>query len=191
MRDYEEALFWLKDAMLINPCYNATEPNLGLNLSLDKTAIKCYMADTGLLVSHAFSETPAAAADIHRKLLFDKLEVNAGMLVENVVAQMLTAVGRPLFFFTNYAKNNALERMEIDFLLAKKKLGSRHNISPVEVKSGKSYTTVSLEKFCRKYALQLDTPYVFHSGVFKEEKGIQYWPLYMVPLLVKSPAHYS
>ncbi|MBQ6473166.1 MAG: hypothetical protein IJJ33_14365, partial [Victivallales bacterium] len=24
-RDYKEALFWLKDAMIVNPCYNATD----------------------------------------------------------------------------------------------------------------------------------------------------------------------
>ena len=184
MRDYEDALFWLKDAMIVNSCYNSTEPTLGLNLNLDSTALKCYMADTGLLVSHAFNENTMAVDDIHKRLLFDRLEVNQGMLVENMVAQMLAAADRPLFFFSKYDKSNAEERMEIDFLMAKSKIGRARNISPIEVKSGKNYTTVSLNKFRRKYAPQLDTPYLLHTGDLKTQDGILYLPLYMTPLLV-------
>ena len=55
-RDYEDAMFWLKDAMIINPCYNSTEPNIGLKLNTDFMTLKCYMADTGLLISHSFDE---------------------------------------------------------------------------------------------------------------------------------------
>ena len=32
-RDYETAFFWLDDAMIINTCYNTTEPSIGLNLN--------------------------------------------------------------------------------------------------------------------------------------------------------------
>ena len=53
-REYEDALFWLKDAMIINPCFNTTEPTIGLKLNADNTTLKCYMADTGLLISHSF-----------------------------------------------------------------------------------------------------------------------------------------
>ena len=184
LRDYDEALFWLKDAMVANVCYNATEPNIGLSLNMDRTTLKCYMADTGLLVSHAFSENADAAADIHRRLLFDKLEINAGMIVENIVAQMITASGRPLFFFSKYDKNNADERMEIDFLLAKSKIGRRKNISAIEVKSGRKYTTVSLDKFRRKYPSQLDNAYVIHDGDLKVTDGVTFLPRYMTPLLL-------
>ena len=34
-----------------------------------------------------------------------------------------------------------------------------------------------------KYAEQLHTPYVLHTGDFKEEDGITFLPLYMTPLL--------
>ena len=44
-RDYETAFFWLDDAMIINSCYNTTEPNVGLNLNKDTNTMKCYMAD--------------------------------------------------------------------------------------------------------------------------------------------------
>ena len=73
--------------------------------------------------------------------------------------------------------------MEIDFLIAKSKITNRHNISPIEVKSGKNYTLTSLQKFMRKYREQLDTPYVLHTGDLKEEDGIIYLPLYMAGLL--------
>jgi hypothetical protein len=50
MRDYENAFMWLADGMIANPCFNATDPNVGLSLSFDHTTHKLYMADTGLLV---------------------------------------------------------------------------------------------------------------------------------------------
>lgn len=182
-RDYEDALFWLSDAMIVNVCYNSTAPNVGLRLNMDRMTLKCYMADTGLLISHAFDESGIVSEEIYRKLLFDKLEVNQGMIVENIVAQMLAAGGHKLYFYANSSREDALSRMEIDFLIAKSKISSRHNISPIEVKSGKNYTLSSLRKFREKYGEQLHTPYVLHAGDLKEEDGFVYLPLYMTPLL--------
>jgi hypothetical protein len=73
--------------------------------------------------------------------------------------------------------------MEIDFLIAKSRVTSRHNISPVEVKSSKNYTLSSLRKFKAKYAEHLHTPYVLHANDLKEEDGTVFLPLYMTPLL--------
>ncbi|MFR5857664.1 MAG: ATP-binding protein [Clostridia bacterium] len=182
-RDYDDALFWLSDAMIANICYNSTAPSIGLKLNMDRLTLKCYMADTGLLISHAFDENGIVSEEIYKKLLFDKLECNKGMIVENLVAQMLTAAGHKLYFYSNPSRDEVSERMEIDFLIAKSKISSRHNISPIEVKSGKNYTLTSLKKFRNKYAEQTDTPYVLHTGDLKEEDGITYLPLYMTPLL--------
>ena len=182
-RDYDDALFWLSDAMIANICYNSTAPSIGLKLNMDRLTLKCYMADTGLLISHAFDENGIVSEEIYKKLLFDKLECNKGMIVENLVAQMLTAAGHKLYFYSNPSRDEVSERMEIDFLIAKSKISSRHNISPIEVKSGKNYTLTSLKKFRNKYAEQMDTPYVLHTGDLKEEDGITYLPLYMTPLL--------
>lgn len=183
LRDYEDALFWLDDAMIVNTCYNTTEPNVGLGMNRDRPTLKCYMGDTGLLISHAFDENGLVSEEIYRKLLFDKLEVNKGMIVENIVAQMLSASGHKLYFYSTPSAKDSESRMEIDFLLAKSKISSRHNISPIEVKSGKSYTLTSLRKFRTKYAEQLHIPYVIHPGDLKEDDGIVYLPLYMTPLL--------
>ena len=182
-RDYDDALFWLSDAMIANICYNSTAPSIGLKLNMDRLTLKCYMADTGLLISHAFDENGIVSEEIYKKLLFDKLEFNKGMIVENIVAQILTAAGHRLYFYSNPSRDEVSERMEIDFLIAKSKISSRHNISPIEVKSGKNYTLTSLKKFRNKYAEQTDTPYVLHTGDLKEADGITYLPLYMTPLL--------
>lgn len=182
-RDYEDAMFWLDDAMIVNICYNSTEPNIGLRLNMDRLTLKCYMADTGLLISHAFDENGIVTEELYKKLLFDKLEVNKGMIMENMVAQMLTASGHKLYFYSNCSREDKDSRMEIDFLITKSKVSSRHNISPIEVKSGKNYTLTSLRKFMKKYDEQTHIPYVLHTNDLKKEEGIIYLPLYMTPLL--------
>ena len=182
-RDYEDALFWLDDAMIINSCYNTCEPSIGLKLNMDRLTLKCYLADTGLLISHAFDEKGLVEEEIYKKLLFDKLEVNKGMIFENIVAQMLVASGHKLYFYTNSSRSENALRMEIDFLIAKDKIGNRHNISPLEVKSSKNYALASIRKFMEKYHEQLHTPYVLHTGDLKVADSIVYLPVYMTPLL--------
>ena len=73
--------------------------------------------------------------------------------------------------------------MEIDFLLLKSKVTSRHNIIPIEVKSGKNYTLSSLNKCVTAYSESIATPMVIHAADFMQEAGITYLPLYMTPLL--------
>lgn len=181
--DYHDAVFWLTDSMIINPCFNTTEPNIGLNLNRERTLMKCYLSDTGLLISHIFDEKKIMSEEIYKKILFDKLEVNLGMVMENVVAQMLTSAGHKLYFYANSSRDDASSRMEIDFLTAKSRISSRHNISPLEVKSGKNYTLSSLNKFRKKYSEVLHTPYVIHAQDYREDNGIVYLPVYMTHLL--------
>lgn len=182
-RDYKQSFFWLTDAMFVNPCFNSTEPNIGLKLNMERKTLKCYMADTGLLVSHAFDENGIVSEEIYKKLLFDKLSINSGMLMENIVSQMLVTAGHKLYFFSKNSRENAADRMEIDFLIAKSKVTGKHNISPIEVKSGERYTLSSLNKFRKKYAKQTATPYVLHTKDLKEEDGVMYLPLYMTMFL--------
>ncbi len=182
-REYETSFFWLEESQVVNVCWASTEPTIGLGMRLDNSRLKCYMADTGLLVSMAFDERGIVSAELYRKLLLDKLEVNKGMLVENVVAQMLRAAGHRLFFFSQLSRSNSQETMEVDFLIQKPTVTDRHNISPIEVKSGSGYKLSSLRKMRHKYADKLSTPYVIHSQDYKEADGICYLPLYMTPLL--------
>ncbi|MCR4713071.1 MAG: AAA family ATPase [Treponemataceae bacterium] len=178
-RNYESAFLWLEDSMIANICYNSTAPKIGLKMNRDYSAFKMYMADTGLLISHAFDEKEIVSEEIYKKLLFGKLEVNEGMIFENIVAQMLTANDRCLYFYSNPSRNGKDDRMEIDFLLAKSKTTNRHNVSPLEVKSGKRYTLTSLKKFRAKYSEQLDESFVLHTEDLSQKDGITYLPVYM------------
>ncbi len=182
MRDYENAFFWLNEARVVNICYGATEPSIGLNLKMESSSLKCYMADTGLLISMAFDENQIMQDSLYKKFMLDKLEVNEGMLLENIVAQMLRAAGHKLFFYSNYSRE-ADDRMKIDFLVSKPIVTSRHNISPIEVKSTNRYTITSLTKCIRKYGNYLSTPYVIHPSDLTQKDGIVYLPIYMTPLL--------
>ncbi len=182
-RDYDSAFLWLADARVVNVCFSSTEPNIGYKLTRDGNTLKCYMADTGLLISHSFDENGITSSEIYKKLMFDKLEFNEGMLVENIVSQMLVAAGHKLYFFSSYSKEDAEMRMEIDFLVSKAIATSRHNVTAIEVKSGKKYTLNSLEKIKRKYGNMIHKRIVLHALDVKMENDILYLPLYMTPLL--------
>ena len=183
MRDISSPFEWLSESMTVNICHNASDPNVGLKLSEDATALKCYMADTGLLVSHAFSENELAAGEIAARLVLGETDVNCGMIVENVVAQMLRAASQGLFYYSRDDRAEAANRMEIDFLLTRSKVERSRNIIPVEVKSSSRYSTVSLEKFCRKFGPRVAKPVILHpSNVLCKGSAIGL-PLYMAPLL--------
>ena len=183
LRDYESSFFWLSDAKIVNICYNTTEPSIGLGMKTDRVTLKCYMSDTGLLISHAFDENGIVAAEVYQKILRDKLEFNSGMIIENIVAQMLKTSGHKLYFYSNPSIDNKDDRMEIDFLIRKSKVTSRHNIVPLEVKSSQRYTLSSLKKCIEKYSSYITSPCVAHTADLKEENRILFLPLYMTGLL--------
>lgn len=181
--DFAKAIFWLEDAMIINTAYNSTEPNIGLGLNLDDSKRKCYMGDTGLLISLAFNEKQLVDEEIYRKIITGKLEFNEGMLIENAVAQILRSTGHNLYFFSAYSKSSGLDRMEIDFLIAKNEITSRKNICPIEVKSGKNYTLSSLNKIRMKYSGYIGQSYIIHTQDYAEKDDVIYLPIYMAYML--------
>lgn len=183
MREYGDAFLWLKDAMIVNVAYNSTEPTAGLKLSAEYSTLKCYMADTGLLISHAFGSNPKALEGIVRRVMFDSISINEGMLVENAVAQMLVSQDVELFFYARYDKKDAENRMEIDFLLPDAQITRKKHVSAVEVKSENDYTTSSLDKFRRKFGQSISATYVVHPGDIRQQGGILYMPVYMTPWL--------
>lgn len=183
MRSYEDAFFWLSDAFIINCCYNSTAPNIGLRMNENRTSLKCYMGDTGLLLSMAFDSHGQRINDIYRKIIAGKLEMNEGMITENMVAQMLRAAGYRLFFYSRRDNANAENTCEIDFLIPRANINSRHNIIPIEVKSGARYTYASINKIRDKYKSYISTPIILHDKDVYEKDGIQFLPLYMTPLL--------
>lgn len=182
-RDYEGAFYFLEDAGIINIAYNTTEPNIGLGQRLDSNSLKCYMNDTGLLLSMTFNEREIISEEIYKKILFNKLTFNNGMIIENIVAQMLVASKNKLYFFSRNNREDASETMEIDFLLSKSAITSKHNIIPIEVKSSKNYTYSSLNKLISKYKDYLAQPIIIHTSDLKIENNILYLPIYITMLL--------
>ena len=185
MREYEDAFMWLREAMVCNVAYNSTEPNVGLGINAELSTLKCYVADSGLLVSMAFSERQVIAEQVHSRILFDALEFNKGMLVENVVAQMLRTSGHESLYFYSRPRvdGDSSRQMEVDFLLAKAQLSRRHNVIAVEVKSGRKYDHSSLDKFMGRFKQQVYRAYVLHSKDVQKKGDIVYLPLYMTPLV--------
>ncbi len=183
-RTYEGAFFWLADARIANLCLNSTDPSVGLAMSQENSSLKCYMADTGLLVSHTFADRASTPSEVYKDILFGKIEINEGMLVENAVAQQLHASGHRMFFFSR--NGSVAERMEIDFLIAGEyENAAMHlHICPIEVKSGKGrYATSSLDKFKVKFKKRIGTQYVLHPKPLKIEGDRIFLPLYMAHCL--------
>lgn len=173
MRRYENAFLWLSDAMVANIAYNSTDPDVGLEMSLESTLFKCYSADTGLLVTQAMTGSREIDGRILRGILFDKLGVNEGMFLENYVAQALVASGHDLLF---HSRTNP--KTEIDFLIR-----DGIKICPVEVKSAACRRHASLDLLMKKYPKRLGAKYVLSAEDVFEEGGVTYLPFYMAHCL--------
>ena len=177
-RSYEDSFIWLNEAMIVNMCYNCTDPTVGLSLSADCATQKCYMADTGLLVTQTFMDTSFTNNEIYRSILLDKLDINEGMIMENIVAQMLRYNGHKLYFYSRCDSQHRENHIEIDFVISQNK-----KISPIEVKSGNYRSHASLDKFIHKYHSRIGTSYILYTKDMMIKDGICHLPLYMAIFL--------
>lgn len=181
---FESALIWLEDARLINRCNLCNDPSVGYRLHEDSSSLKCYMADTGLLVSLAFDDGPDLV-NVHRDIQFGRVSINKGMLTENIIAQQLRALGHSLFYYAwnqpSPSEKSRPRRREIDFLLTRgfSDAAGKPRVTPIEVKSSKSYSTVSLDDFAVKYAKRLGREIVLHPKQLSVAGNREYLPLYM------------
>ena len=179
---FNDTFFWLEDSMIANECFNCTDPNVGLALNEDRTYVKCYMGDTGLLVSHTFTEAEIEAEDLYKQLIFGRLSINEGMIFENAVAQALVSNGYKPYFYTHYNKEKHRNDIEIDFLISNKSK-TRYKVYPIEVKSTDRYSITSLERFIDKFKERIGQAYVIHTKNLKVENEIVYIPAYMTMCL--------
>ena len=177
-RSFKSSFVWLNEAMVVNACFNATDPNVGLALSADNATQKCYMADTGLLVTHTFKDKNYTDNELYRAILFDKLNINEGMIVENAVAQMLRLHRERLYFYSRSDSQNRENHMEVDFLITEGK-----KIAPIEVKSGNYRSHASLDKFRRHFTSVIGDSYILYTKDVMIKDGIIHLPLYMAELL--------
>ena len=175
---YQDTFYWLGDSMIANECFKCNDPHVGLSLNENRTFIKCYMGDTGLLVSHTFDENELSDGQLYKQILNDNLSINEGMLFENAIAQSLVSNGYSLYFYTKYNKEKHRNDMEIDFVISK---GNKINpkIYPIEVKSSKKYTTKSLDKFIETYYQRIGQAYIIHTKNLVKKDNIICIPSYM------------
>lgn len=165
------------NSYVVNIAYHANNPGIAMSLEKDTGRYKLFTSDVGLFITLAFRNRSYTENIIYNKLLSDKLDVNLGYVYENAVAQMLTAKGNNLFYYT-MKSDTSNHLYEIDFLTS-----SGDKICPIEVKSGNYRGHSSLDVFCEKFNSRIKDKYVIHTKDYKWEKGINYIPVYMVPFI--------
>lgn len=180
---YDEPLFWLDDSMMCNLCYKCNDPNVGFALNKNDSAVKCYMGDTGLLVSLAFDENELMEEQLYKQIMNDRLSLNEGMLYENAIAQMIASKGKRLYFYTRYSEEKHRNDIEIDFLLSNESK-TNFRVFPVEVKSSKNYSATSLGRFKEMFGKKIATQYIVHPKNLVVEENIIKLPPYMFGLII-------
>ena len=175
----EKLLYDLIDSKTVLPSYNTTDPRVSLSLTKDLDSYKMYIADTGLFITLMFIDRPVAENDIYAKLLADKLPANLGYLYENLVAQMIAASGRELFYHT-WKKEKSTHYYEIDFLITQSS-----KVSAIEVKSSGVGKHESLTEFHKKYSKTVRDCVIISQKDIDREGQISFLPVYLTPFLCK------
>ncbi len=172
----DNLIFLMQDSKTVNVAYHADDPNVGMSLTTDQSAYKMFLCDTGLFVTLVFWEKSFTENTIYQKLLNDKLEANLGYVYENMIAQMITANGDKLFYYTFPDGSN--HNYEVDFLLSR-----GNKICPIEVKSSGYKTHVSLDEFCKKYSSRISNRYLVYTKDLRKDNETLLVPAYMTGLL--------
>ena len=175
----EELLYELIDSKTVLPCYNSTDPRVSLTDTKDFDSYKLYLSDTGLFVTQMFMDRPVAENNIYAKLLSDKLPANLGYLYENLVAQMITASGRELYYHT-WEKHESTHYYEVDFLVSE---GSK--VNAFEIKSSGTGNHESIKNFCRKFSQNINKAYLISQKDVGQEEKLLFRPFYLIPFLIK------
>ena len=162
-RKYASSIEWLKDAGIINFCYNLSEPASPLISNIKLNCFKVYMRDTGLLISMLEEGTQKAILD-------NDLYINQGALLENICAEEISTRHNKLMYFEKKST------LEIDFVL---NIDGR--VTAIEVKSGKNKQAKSLKSIIQNY--KTVTRYMKFENdcnVYKDEENIEHYPLFMI-----------
>ena len=166
----------MEDSKTVLFASHANEPNVGMSLHKDTNKFKLFCADTGLFITLAFWDKEFTDNVIYDKLLGDKLSANLGYVYENLVAQMLTASGNELFYYT--WPKDATHNYEIDFLVSR---GSK--ICPIEVKSSGYKSHASLDAFSEKFSKVILQKNLFYGKDLQKDGNTLLLPFYMTPFV--------
>ena len=167
----------LRESRTINMAYHANDPGVGMSLSMDVSKYKMYVADTGLFITLAFKDKDFTENIIYQKLMSDKLDANLGYVYENMVAQMLTAAGNRLFYYT-FPTETGKHNYEIDFLLSR-----GNKICPIEVKSSGYKRHASLDAFCQKFSNRVLQRYLIYTKDLQKDEQTLFLSVYLTQFL--------
>ena len=159
-RKYGGSVKWLKDSMLVHPCYNVKEPYIPLMANESPEQFKLYINDTGLLTQMYGRETKIA-------ILNNTLKGNAkGAVYENVISESLVKKGYTLHF------HKPDDDHELEFVIEK-----GGEVIPIEVKAGNN-PSASLNAFIKDYSPSIAFKLI--SGNVGLSDGKKSIPHYMV-----------
>lgn len=175
----EELLYELIDSKTVLPCYNSTDPRVSLTDTKDFDSYKLYLSDTGLFITLMFIDRPVTENDVYAKLLSDKLPANLGYLYENLIAQMITAAGRELYYHT-WEKDKSTHYYEVDFLISE---GSK--VNAFEIKSSGAGKHESIKQFYKKFSKNVNKIYLISQKDVGKEENLMLKPFYLMPFLIK------
>ena len=175
----DQHIYELIDSGLVLPCYNVTSPNISLSTTKNIDEYKLYLSDIGLFTTLLFNDSQKGREDIYRMLLSDSLSADLGYLYENVVAQLIKASGRDLYYHS-WQKENSTHYYEIDFLLT-----SKNKIIPIEVKSSAIKNHASIDAFEKKYSKYISKRYLLSQKDVGNIGSLLLKPIYMTQFLLK------
>ena len=161
-RKYEDPTQWLVDAGLAYYSFYTRAFELPLEVTENRSLYKLYLVDTGLLCS-------SALRNMQLEVMNGAIDINEGMLAENMIACTLAAKGIPLHYYDRKS------RQELDFIYPE---GDKINI--IEVKSGTEYRRhASLDAARKAYADNVGRSIVFSRYNIEQKDGVIYLPMYM------------
>lgn len=162
----ESSFLWLKNAGVVLPVYNATEPRIPLKLNEKQSLFKLYLSDVGMLTSIYGMNTKAM-------ILGKDKNLNGGGIYENAVACELKNKGFDIYYY------NSNRHGELDFAVEYK-----GKLLPIEVKSGKDYMLHSALNHCVNHSqYDIEEAFVFANCNVEKKGKITYLPVYMVSFM--------
>ena len=132
---YYESLQWIEDAGIAKRCYNLSVTELPLDGNAKEDVFKVYMQDTGLFLSMLEYGTQA-------DVLKGNLLGYKGAIYENLMADILSKMGRKLYYFH---KDSGLE---VDFVIRYK---GKCTLLEVKASSGNVKSTKTILKHPEVY----------------------------------------
>ena len=173
----EELLQDMEDSKVVLFSHHADDPNVGLSLHEDMGRYKMFLNDTGLFITLAFWDKDVTENVIYQKLLSDKLSADLGYVYENIVAQVLTATGNKLFYYT-WPTESGKHNYEVDFMLSR---GAK--LWPLEVKSSGYKSHASLDAFCKKFSSRVSERFLVYTKDYRKDGATTMLPVAMTMFL--------